>query len=389
MQIRGSIRLAALVLSIVGCVAPPPVPSTPVAPAPSASSGTSDSSAVPVATATPSILLADCPDSPFDGDAVLGPEFAKEYFERDESQALAQDFLGELAALYAARPAADPCDAFTARGLAEALAFDTLFAAVRRGDAVLEGELVLRLRNEGSYDLRRRPPSVPLDLIFDILPGARLTDRVRGGVVEVSTAVQRFGMQVTLQFDGHRWRVNWVGPVSPEQLAWTRLPPVPLPGQPCATFRRDLPGAPFDDDAGPGLDINRREPRRRWCDEDGAGRLIRVPEQLYFNTRFPCDRGRIAILSIGRPVGAPLDPLVRWEYMRDPDGEALANKWLTAPWDGTAALPPDAVATGWTNGNIDLWTSDAEQGAAVYLVRAGIVERWPRAAEQWGVTDCN
>lgn len=371
--ISAVVRLVALVVVVAGCAAPPPV--------------SIDASSV--ATASPTRAAMDCPDRPFDDQVVLGSEFNEEYFQADESQALATEFLVELAALYAARLDADPCVAFTARGLAEALAYDTRLAAVLRGDAVIDGQIVLRLRNEGTYDLRRRPPSVPLDLIFDLLPGARLTDRVRGGVVEVSTAVQRFGMQVTLQFDGHRWRADRVGPVSPEQLAWTRLPPVPLPGQPCANFRRDLPGAPFDDDAGPGLDINRREPRRRWCDENGAGRLIRVTEQLYFNTRFPCDRGRIAILSIGRPVGAPLDPLVRWEYMRDPDGEALANDWLTAPWDGAAAMPPDAVATGWTNGNIDLWTSAAEQDAAIYVVRAGIVERWPRAAESWGVTDCN
>lgn len=374
MQVRAAAPFAALVLVVAACAAPPPVPRVPP---------------VSVASASPSLVAVDCPDRPFDHEVVLGPAFAEEYFQRDESQALATDFLAGLAALYAARPDADPCSTFTARGLAEALAFDPRLAAVRRGDAILLGELVLRLRNEGSYDLRRRPPTVPLDLIFDLLPGAQLTDRVAGGDVQVSTTVQRFGMQVTLQFDGHRWRADRVGPVSPEQLAWTRLPPVPLPGQPCANFRRDLPGVPFDDEAGPGLDINRREPRRRWCDENGAGRLIRVPEQLYLNARFPCDRGRIAILSIGRPVGAPLDPLVRWEYMRDPDGEALANDWLTAPWDGRTAMPPDAVATGWTNGNIDLWTSASEQDAAVYVVRAGIVERWPRAVESWGVTDCN
>lgn len=380
MQIRVAVRLVLLVVALAGCAAPPPVPSGPVA---------TDATVGPVVTPNPSLAPVNCPDRPFDDQVVLDPEFAEESFQRDESQALAANFLAELAGLYAARQDVDPCDAFTARGLAEALAFDPRLAAVRRGDAVFEGELVLRLRNEGTYDLRRRPPTVPLDLIFDLPPGARLTDRVAGGPVQVSTTVQRYGMQVTLQFDGHRWRADRVGPVSPELLAGTRLPPVPPPGQPCANFRRDLPGAPFDDDAGPGLDINRREPRRRWCDENGAGRLIRVPEQLYLNARFPCDRGRIAILSIGRPVGAPLDPLVRWEYMRDPDGEALANDWLTAPWDGTAALPPDAVATGWTNGNINLWTSAVEKDAAIYVVRGGTVERWPRAAESWGVTDCN
>lgn len=378
MQMRVAVRIVLLVVAIAGCAAPVP-----------SGLGATDATVRPIVIPNPTLAPVNCPDRPFDDQVVLGPEFAEEYFQRDESQALAANFLAELAGLYAARQDVDPCDAFTARGLAEAFAFDPRLAAVRRGDAVLEGELVLRLRNEGTYDLRRRPPTVALDLIFDLPPGARLTDRVAGRPIQVSTTVQRFGMKVTLQFDGHRWRADLVGPVSPEQLMWLRLPPTPEPGRACTNFRRDLPGAPFDDDAGPGLDVNRREPRRTWCDENGAGRLIRVPEQLYFNARFPCDRGRIAILSIGRPVGAPLDPLVRWEYMRDPDGEALANNWLTAPWDGTAALPPDAVKTGWTNGNIDLWTSAIEKDAAIYAVRSGTVERWPRAAESWGVTDCN
>ena len=97
----------------------------------------------------------------------------------------------------------------------------------------------------------------------------------------------------------------------------------------------------------------------------------------------------MAILTIGRPVGAPLDPLVRWEYMRDPAGEAEEYDWLTAPYDGRSALPEDAVDTGWTNGNVDLWTAASEKDAAIYLRRGSIVERWPRAAELWGVTDCN
>ena len=110
-----------------------------------------------------------------------------------------------------------------------------------------------------------------------------------------------------------------------------------------------------------------------------------------FYTRLPCDRGSIAILTIGRPVGVALDPLVRWEYMRDPKGEARALGWLrgNARWNGHAKLPADARSTGWSNGNVEIWTSASEHDAAIYVKRGDVVERWPRAADSWGVTDCN
>jgi hypothetical protein len=340
-------------------------------------------------TPNPWPAVADCPDRPFDAAAPLGPEFEQDVFLHDESADLARAFLAALGALYAARPGSDPCDTFTARGFAEALAFDPRLAAAQLGRATIDGLLVLRLRSEGSYDLRARPPTVPLDLIFDLPAGSRLTDRLAGNAIRVSTTVQRFGLGVELQFDGRVWRADRVGPVSADSQGWARLPVRPPPGPPCTNFRRDPAGTPFDEAAGPPIEIIGGAPRRRWCDEGGAGGAIPVPELLSFTTQFPCGRGRVAILSIGQPVGAPLDPLVRWEYMRDPDGEALAANWLTAPWQERAVPPPDAVATGWTNGNVDLWVAPSDRGAAIYLVRGGTVERWPRAAEFWGVTDCN
>ncbi|MFL5778849.1 MAG: hypothetical protein ACJ761_07900, partial [Chloroflexota bacterium] len=102
----------------------------------------------------------------------------------------------------------------------------------------------------------------------------------------------------------------------------------------------------------------------------------------------PCG-AHATILTIGRPLGARLDPLVRWEYVRDPDGEFARNGWLAAPYDDSVKLPADAVDSGWTNGNVDLWIGPAELDRGIYLVRGKTVERWARAAESWGVIDCN
>jgi hypothetical protein len=216
---------------------------------------------------------------------------------------------------------------------------------------------------------------VPLDVIFDLGAGARITDQV-SGEVRVTTADERTALHVVFAFDGTTWRADEVAPVSDENAAWARLPtPVP-PGSPCGGFERDPVAAPFDDAPRP------------WCDGDGRGREIRA-QQLAMITRYPCDAGHAAILTVGRPLGAAIDRLARWEYVRDPAGEFLAQGWLTAPFEGAASLPADAAYTGWTNGNVDLWTSPNDLDRAVYLVRGDVVERWPRAADEWGVIDCN
>ena len=363
---------------------------------PTAVESTSSPNASPATTVvpapTPVVSLGRfpvCPDRSFDSTATLGPEFANEYFLGDESKAIAADFVAQLQGLYAATPDADPCATFTRNGLETALAMDARLRAVADGVQHVDGDLVLRMRSEGEYDLRVRPPAVPLNVIFDLAAGSRVTD-LATGAVEVSEAAQRVGLRVDFVFDGHRWHADKVGPITePSDLSMAAIPTAPPPGPPCTGFRRDPAGTAFDSHAGPALGAV--QPRRPWCDDGGRGRLIHVPEQLVFFTAFPCDRGNIAILTIGRSVGAALDPLVRWEYMRDPKGEALAQGWLrgNARWNGHAKLPADARSTGWTNGNIEIWTSASEHDAAIYAKRGDVVERWPRAADFWGVTDCN
>jgi hypothetical protein len=357
------------VLLVAGCGAAVQSPATPSSSAP----------LVPAA-------LGGCPDRPFDPAVRLDPMFASDLFPGDETEAMASALVDRLEGIYAARPGVDPCEAFTGRGLQAALRVDPRLAAVARGQVRIDSQLIFRGRFEGAYDLRRRPPTVPLDVIFDIDAGARVTDAATGAVT-ISADRERVGLGVVLQFDGHAWRVDQVGPVSDENAAWARLPEPPRAGPPCTGFRRDPRGVPFDERAG--TTLGAILPGRPWCDDHGAGRDIRVPGQLTFFTRYPCDRGGMAVLSLAEPLGGGLDPLDRREYLRDPKGEAAANGWLTGPYDGDAALPPDAVDTGWTNGNVDLWESPSDVDDAVYLVRGDVVERWPRATKDWGVIDCN
>ena len=62
---------------------------------------------------------------------------------------------------------------------------------------------------------------------------------------------------------------------------------------------------------------------------------------------------------------------------------------MIAPFEANATLPDDAAYTGWTNGNIGLCISAGEFAQALYVKRGDVIERWPRAAEEWGVIDCN
>ena len=364
----GSLLLiAVLVLGGCGSTAPSPADPSPSAPL------------VPAA-------LGGCPDRPFDPTAPLAPMFSSDTFPGDEAGVVASAFVDRLEAIYAAQPGVDPCEAFTARGLATALRVDPRLAAVAGGRARIDGNLIFRRRFEGVYDLRQRPPTVPLDVVFDIESGARVTDTGTGAVT-ISTERERIGLGLVLLFDGHAWRVDRVGPISDDNAAWARLPVQPRPGPPCTDFRRDAGAARFDDRAGTRL--GEIIPKRAWCDGHGAGRQIRIPDQLTFFTRVSCDRGSMAVLALADPLGQGLDKLDPRDYFRDPKGEAAANGWLTGPHDGHSALPADAVDTGWTNGNVDLWESPSELDEAVYLVRGETVERWPRATADWGVIDCN
>ncbi|MEA2548314.1 MAG: hypothetical protein QOE42_912, partial [Chloroflexota bacterium] len=275
---------------------------------------------------------------------MLGPQFDRDIFVHDESAAITAKFVRGLSSLYAGRTDVDRCTLFSDRGLATALLADAHLRAADRREQFVDGQLILRVAFEGNYDLRIKPPRVPIDAIFDLPAGATVTDAASGDIAQ-TRAAERIGLRLDFVFDGHVWLVDLVGPVSAEYADWARTPePVP-PGPPCAGFVRSAPGAAFDDRAD-----------RIWCTDDGNGRTIVIPDQLSIVTRYPCG-GHAAVLTIGRPLGARIDPLVRWEYVRDPRAEFRRAGWLAAHYEGDTVLPADARSTGWTNGNVTLWIS--------------------------------
>ena len=331
------------------------------------------------ASVTPEIAtpVPRCPAFAFDSSAPLGPEFQSDIFEHDESKVITSTFLEGLAQVYAG---ADPCRWFTDAGLRAALAVDPRLREVRQGTLKVDGKLVLRVAFEGVYDLRRRPPTDPIDAIFDIAAGATLTD-IPSHTATTTITDQRVALHIDFRYDGHRWWADGFGPVSADNAQWAAMPTALPPGPPCTGFVGDRIGAAFDDKAGEG--------HRVWCDADGRGRVVRQPDELAFLTRYPCGQGHAAVLTIGHPLGAPIDPLVRYEFVRDPAGEFRAQGWLTSPYRDKSTLPDDAASSGWTNGNIEIWMSPAEFPKAIYIRRGETVERWPRATSEWGVTDCN
>ena len=376
-------------IAVAACAQPAPTPSpSPIVAAPSPMA-TAAVSASPVA-ARP---RATCPPAAFDDTAELVPAFSNDIFLADESETITAAFLDRLAAYYARPSESAACALFTDRGLVSARAHDPRFLAAEQGRQLIEGSLILRIAFEADqYDLRQRPPVVPIDAIFDIDAGATITDLATGTTASPRPRPARDGLHFDLVFDGHTWRADDVGAVSAENIQLgdrtgtgrARRALHGLPSRSTGRAVRRSRGDPFDTPltaarAGPGATTT-----------VAAGSSSRA-SQLVLLTRFPCDRGHAAILSIGRPLGSRLDPLVRWEYVRDPEGEFEANGWSERRrMTVRATLPGRRGRYG-----VDEREHRAPRGPtrrrtdAIYVVRGETVERWPRAADQWGVTDCN
>jgi hypothetical protein len=64
-------------------------------------------------------------------------------------------------------------------------------------------------------------------------------------------------------------------------------------------------------------------------------------------------------------------------FVGDPEG-VLPTGGTALSYDPDADLPPDAVATGFREGDRELWTSPSVGRDAVYIVTPERVERWPR-----------
>jgi hypothetical protein len=112
---------------------------------------------------------------------------------------------------------------------------------------------------------------------------------------------------------------------------------------------------------------------------DSAGRTL-----ASYSGPEHCDWESVTFLEVAFSLARPDDELEpRSQYVRDPHGVLEAH--VVAPYDGDAALPADAVATGFRRGEAELWVSpadaDGDTYSAVYVVD-GAVERWPRTRDE-------
>ena len=328
------------------------------------------------------VAAASCPGLQLDPGATLGPAFDEELFAGDESSTIGRAFVDGLARVYGG-DLAGACDLFTGRGLIKTAIVDPRLKASVAGQSRAAAKLVFRQSIEGTYDLRERPPRVPIDVVFDI-PAGSVTTIPTAGATSTSADTERIALRLTFVYDGRHWLVDDAAGVPPADAAWFALPTPIAIHRPCTRLHRSASGGAFDDSAGFGVGRDEQHP---WCTLGGAGVQL-TRDQVSLGTRFPCDRGHVADLHLGHPLGLPFDPLVTYEYVRDPNGEALSQGWATEPWRAGVVVPRDAADTRWTNGNIDVWISPSEVETAIYVMVGGAFERWPRGHDV-SVTDCN
>ena len=369
LRVAGPLLLVTLIASACATTAPTPSPSPSVEPP------------TQPPTEEPST---GCPALQFDASASLDPTFDQDIFMKDEAQVIAAAFVNGLSGIYEGNPGADPCALFTGPGLDGALALDPRLGPALAGATTLDTDLVVRNGGEGgTYDLRQRPPRVPIHVVFDIPEGTTTLD-LASGATDTSLAAERVQLLVTFAYDGSRWLADKVERVPPDEAAVYALPQPVTSLKRCKGFHDDPAGTPFDDDAGSGLSS---ATQRRWCADGGKGGAL-PGDLVRLWTRWPCHDTRIAVLTIGLPLGTPDDQLNRHQYIRDPLGEAIDRGWLQEHWKRGVAVPDEAEDTGWTNGNMDLWIDESEVEAAVYVRTGGRFERWPRASDP-SVIDCN
>jgi hypothetical protein len=92
-----------------------------------------------------------------------------------------------------------------------------------------------------------------------------------------------------------------------------------------------------------------------------------------------CSWEAAAMLTLGWPPGtASATAAHSRQYLRDPQN-VLRTRSLLATLDLHARLPADARPTGLRYQGVEVYVSPAEVDRDVYVVGAGVVERWPRS----------
>lgn len=117
-------------------------------------------------------------------------------------------------------------------------------------------------------------------------------------------------------------------------------------------------------------------PGRPWTREGEA-----VPTDVLSLSAGPehCDWQDVTFVG---GTGLPTPPDGRGgDWVRDPQGVLAFAPQAQSEFRARAALPADAVSTGFLQGRVELWTAPGDRSAYVYLVNArdrDDVERWVR-----------
>lgn len=117
-----------------------------------------------------------------------------------------------------------------------------------------------------------------------------------------------------------------------------------------------------------------------WKDRRGR----ELPEKVVATYRGPehCEWQSAVFLHLGWPLGREAtEPDASRTYIRDAEG--LFEEQLRVAFDEDVDLPPDAEYTGYHRDDVQLWISPEEAENAVYIVRGGRAERWPRPVEEF------
>lgn len=290
-----------------------------------------------------------------------------------EAPAIIDAFAADLAGQYDGIDRAALDRWFTPDGLASAREQDWRLRAVLDREFLVDGDVVVRYGGTSRTALGADPPLVEVELAFVVEPTSWLVDADGGTVLERFDHPRYFGATYTMRYtqDTEQWRVTAVAPSAGD--AWMG------PEQPRSAAR--CPGLD------PGADGGHPVASMRWC-FGGADGTRAYSSQVLGWEHVPCGIGDVTVLTVGWPIGQPIDPFAVHAFVRDPDGE-FGRTWpLDVPWQADVTLPDDAYSTGLTDGEYEVWVSPAADASAIWVRRDGRFERWPRAGE-WGVTDCN
>jgi len=107
----------------------------------------------------------------------------------------------------------------------------------------------------------------------------------------------------------------------------------------------------------------------------------RIPSNVIALTSLSehCGHRDVLLLTIGRPLGRTFRTDVEaQQFVRDPSN--TFHDTTLAPFLPSVTMPVDAVFTGYVYGTDQLWVSPSDADA-VFVVRGGAVELWPRARE--------